>query len=90
MPVIPPPMPNPSSTSTVPKIKLKEPNLYRTLPKLTYGGVLFGKTIYSGEYLGQDVFDYALKEITKSIEYTVVYENNKKGISNWAKFAAEL
>jgi len=57
---IPPPMPNPSSVAYVPKPKVKEPNIFKLLPKLPYGAVLFAKTIYSGEYLSQEVFDVVL------------------------------
>jgi len=52
IPAIPPPASNVASTASVPKPKSKEPNIFKLLPKLNYGPVLFAKTIYSGEYLG--------------------------------------
>jgi hypothetical protein len=44
-------MPNIAPTATVAKPKSKEPNIFKLLPKLPCGAVLFAKTIYSGDYL---------------------------------------
>lgn len=81
VPVIPPPMPNPSSTSSVPKPKIKEPNIFKLLPKLPYGTVLFAKTIFSSEYLSEDVLNTLIQEMTKSVEQVVVQEGHKKSIA---------
>jgi hypothetical protein len=40
------------------------------LPKLHYGAVLFAKTIYSGDYIGEGSLDKLLIEMAKSIEQT--------------------
>lgn len=70
IPVIPPPMASVPSTASVPKPKSKEPNIFKLLPKLHYGAVLFAKTIYSGEYLGEGSLDKLLMEMAKNVEQT--------------------
>lgn len=70
IPVIPPPMPSVPSTASVPKPKSKEPNIFKLLPKLHYGTVLFAKTIYSGEYLGEGSLDKLLLEMARNVEQT--------------------
>jgi hypothetical protein len=49
-----------STAAPVPKSRSKEPNIFKLLPKLPYGAVLFAKTIYSGEYLSEGVADKVL------------------------------
>lgn len=71
IPVIPPPLPSATNTSSVPKPKTKEPNIFKLLPKLHYGAVQFAKTIYSGEYIGDNCLDKLLILMAKNIESTV-------------------
>ena len=85
IPVIPPPMPSVPSTASVPKPKSKEPNIFKLLPKLHYGAVLFAKTIYSGEYLGEGSLDKLLLEMARNVEQTTKEEQHKKGMANIAK-----
>ena len=89
-PVLPPPAPNVPSTASVPKPKVKEPNIFKLLPKLHYGSVLFAKTIFSGEYLNEDVLDTLLVEMTKNIEQTIKEEQHKKAMPGIAKCINEL
>ena len=89
-PVLPPPAPNVPSTASVPKPKVKEPNIFKLLPKLHYGSVLFAKTIFSGEYLNENVLDTLLVEMTKNIEQTIKEEQHKKAMSGIAKCINEL
>lgn len=70
IPVIPPPMPSVPNTASVPKPKSKEPNIFKLLPKLHYGAVLFAKTIFSGEYLGEGSLDRLLLEMARNVEQT--------------------
>ena len=60
IPIIPPPLPSVQNISSVPKPRSKEPNIFKLLPKLHYGAVLFAKSIYSGEYLSESVLDQLL------------------------------
>jgi hypothetical protein len=90
IPVIPPPMPSVPSTSSVPKPKSKEPNIFKLLPKLPYGAVLFARTIYTGEYLGEELLDRLVIEMARSIEQTTREEQHKKGMANIAKCINEL
>jgi hypothetical protein len=90
IPAMPPPAPSVPTTTSVPKPRSKEPNIFKLLPKLPYGSVLLAKTIYSGEYLSESVLNRVLVEMTKSIEQTTREEQHKKGSSNIAKCIAEL
>jgi hypothetical protein len=90
IPVIPPPMPSIPSAASVPKPKSKEPNIFKLLPKLPYGAVLFAKTIYSGEYLGEPLLDRLVVEMARTIEQTTKDEQHKKGIATIAKCINEL
>lgn len=90
IPVIPPPMPTLPSAASVPKPKSKEPNIFKLLPKLPYGAVLFAKTIYSGEYLGEALLDKLVLQMARSIEQTTKDEQHKKGMANIAKCINEL
>jgi hypothetical protein len=90
IPVIPPPMPSVPSTASVPKPKSKEPNIFKLLPKLHYGAVLFAKTIFSGEYLGEGSLDRLLLEMARNVEQTTKEEQHKKGMAHIAKCITEL
>lgn len=90
IPVIPPPMPSVPSTASVPKPKSKEPNIFKLLPKLHYGAVLFAKTIFSGEYLGEGSLDRLLLEMARNVEQTTKDEQHKKGMAHIAKCINEL
>jgi hypothetical protein len=90
LPFIPPPLPNAPTTASVPKPKIKEPNIFKLLPKLHYGAVQLAKTIYSSEYLSEDVLDTVMMEMAKSIEQTTKEEQHKKGSSSIAKCIVEL
>lgn len=85
IPVGPPPMPSAPSAASVPKPKSKEPNIFKLLPKLPYGSVQFARTIYSGEYLGEELLDKLVLEMARSIEITTKEEQHKKGMANIAK-----
>jgi len=50
IPALPPPTANAPAPTSVPKPKSKDPNIFKLLPKLSYGAVQFARTIYSGEY----------------------------------------
>lgn len=90
IPVIPPPMPTVTTAAALPKPKSKEPNIFKLLPKLPYGAVQFGRTIYSGEYIGEPLLDRLLLQMAHCIEGTVREEQHKKGISHIAKCINEL
>jgi len=48
IPALPPPTANTPTTTSAPKPKSKDPNIFKLLPKLSYGSVQFARTIYSG------------------------------------------
>jgi hypothetical protein len=81
IPVNPPPLPSIVNPATVPKPKSKEPNIFKLLPKLHYGAVLFAHTIYSGDYLEESHLDLLLVEMNNIMEATIREEQHKKGIA---------
>ena len=81
LPLVPPPAPSTTSNASVPKSKVKEPNIFKLLPKLHYGTVMFAKTIFSGEYMSSNALDTLLIEMTRNIEDTMKDEQHKKGMS---------
>lgn len=90
IPAMPPPAPSAPTTTSVPKPRSKEPNIFKLLPKLPYGSVLFAKMIFSNEYLSEDVLNQVVMTMTKIVEQTTKEEQHKKGISTIAKCKGEL
>ena len=79
VPAIPPPAPPSSNTASVPKLKSKEPNIFKLLPRLPHGCVLWAKTIFSGEYIRDEVQDRLLLEMAQKVEQCTKEEQHRKG-----------
>ncbi len=84
---LPPPI---TAVSTVKKTKAEEINIFKLLPKLPYGVVLFGKTLYSTELIQEKAYNRLLKEMTEQIQSCVKQTGSKKATSIGTKLETEL